>query len=385
MKPPKPPKPSENAESIEAICFSKHGDARSRLMRFSTGSDLGDMRNLPPSALDGTFATASCIQETVAMLTRNCLAVLLLAATACSDNKPTTAPSPTTTPTFSLTGTVTGGNVFTGTTPTAISGATVSVIDGPNAGKSTATDASGRYTFTGLQQSGFTVNVSAVGYVSQSRPVTLTSNQTLNFGLTQPPATIVLTGRVTDATMLAPIAGAVVSINGRYRATTDSAGNYTVTVLLDAGSNTDITYVSASGYAADYHYIRGTSQNVRLYRIQRITAGDSTVLTIAPDDTLCVNNSQDSPGLGPNYVCRSVRVVTPADGILTVEALSAQTGVHPPLEVETVGVTPCCSERIENPTSIKVTAGTEVVANVEMLSSSPTSQSFAVKTSISPQ
>jgi CarboxypepD_reg-like domain len=322
------------------------------------------------------------------MLKWTCLAVVLLAATACSDNRTTTSPSPTQTPTttFSLTGAVTGGNVFTGTTPTAILGATVSVIDGPNAGKSTTTDASGKYTFTGLQQSGFTVNVSAVDYVSQSRPVTLTSNQTLNFVLTQPPATIVLTGRVTDATTSAPIAGAVVSINGRYRATTDSAGNYTVTGLLDAGSNTDITYVSASGYAADYHYIRGATQNVRLYHIERITAGDSKVVTVAPDDTLCVNNVQDSPGLGPDSVCRSVRVLVTRDGVMTVEALSTQDGTRPPIEVEVNSNPVDWNPSLRNPTSsFSVTAGTEVVVNVEMLAGSPTSQSFVVNTSISPQ
>jgi hypothetical protein len=38
-----------------------------------------------------------------------------------------------------------------------------------------------------------------------------------------------------------------------------------------------------------------------------------------------------------------------------------------------------------NPTTIRVTAGTTIVANVEMLSSSISSQSFVVNTSLSPQ
>ena len=105
-------------------------------------------------------------------------------------------------------------------------------------------------------------------------------------------------------------------------------------------------------------------------------------MTVAPDDTLCVNNVQDTPGLGPDYVCRSVRVVAPSDGIMTLEALSTQGGAHPPLEVETVGVSPCCSERKGNPTSIQVTAGTEVVVNVEMVLGSATSQSFTLTTSM---
>lgn len=149
--------------------------------------------------------------------------VFVVAAAACSGSKETaTSPSPTPPPTgstltFSLSGTVTGGNMYTGgAAPTALAGATVSIVDGPNAGKSTTTDASGKYAFTTLQQAGFTVKVSAATYVTQSRSITLTSNLTL-----------------------------------------------------------------------DYHYIHGTTQNVRPYRIQRMTAGESTLVTIAPT-TRCV-------------------------------------------------------------------------------------------------
>jgi len=109
------------------------------------------------------------------------------------------------------------------------------------------------------------------------------------------------------------------------------------------------------------------------------------VVTVAPDDTLCVNNVQDTLGLGQDYVCRSVRVVAPADGIMTLEALSTQAGARPGLEVETVGVSPCCSERMGNPVSIPVSAGTEVVANVEMVYGSAASQSFVLNTSIGRQ
>ena len=195
------------------------------------------------------------------------------------------------------------------------------------------------------------------------------------------PVAITLNGRVTDAATGGPIAGAVVSINGRSRATTDNSGNYSVAGLLDYGSNHDYTYVSAEHYVADHRYIRGTIQNVHLHRIERIVAGESKLLTIAPHDTLCVNNVQDTPGLGPDYLCRSVLVVAPNDGAVTIEAVSTHDGAHPRLEVETVGVSPCCSERIANPTTIQVTAGTVIVVNVEMLSSSTSAQSFVVTTS----
>jgi hypothetical protein len=195
-----------------------------------------------------------------------------------------------------------------------------------------------------------------------------------------PPNPILLTGRVTDGTTSAPISGATVLINGRYTTTTDSSGNYSVS-FLDAGNNPNIIYVSANNYDVDYHYIRATSQNVHLYRFVRITAGDSTVVTITPDDSLCVNNLQDSPGWGPDYLCRGLRVVAPSNGVMTLEAVSTQGGARPTLFVE-AGVSPCCSERIENPTSIQVTAGTDVGASVEMVSGSTTSQMFTLTTSM---
>jgi Carboxypeptidase regulatory-like domain len=314
---------------------------------------------------------------------RGCAVLIVIVASACDGRSTTTSPSPTpttTATTFSLSGTVTDSTAASG-----IAGATVRIADGPNVGKSAATDGSGNYSLTGLQPSGFTVSVSATNYVSQATGVTLTSNQALSFRLSPPPTPTVLTGRVTDSTNSAPIAGAIVSINGRYRGTTDSLGNYSVAGLLDAGGNYNFTYVSANNYTSDYRYIRGASQNVRLNRIERITAGGSTAVTVAPDDSLCVNNVQDFPGLGQDYVCRSVRVVAPSDGVMTLEAVSTQGGAHPPLEVETVGVSPCCSERMGNPTSIPVTAGTEVVVNVEMVLGSTTSQSFTLTTSMARQ
>jgi hypothetical protein len=67
-------------------------------------------------------------------------------------------------------------------------------------GKSTTTDASGNYGFTGLQQSGFTVNASATNYASQSKSVTLTSNQAVSFQLSRQasPATPALTSFMRD-------------------------------------------------------------------------------------------------------------------------------------------------------------------------------------------
>jgi Carboxypeptidase regulatory-like domain len=65
----------------------------------------------------------------------------------------------------------------------AITGATVLIVDGPNAGAQVVTDANGRYAFASLQQAGFTVRVSANGYLPVARGVTLTGNAIETFQL----------------------------------------------------------------------------------------------------------------------------------------------------------------------------------------------------------
>lgn len=113
---------------------------------------------------------------------------LIVTAAACSKDSPTqpsTTTPPVTTPApqptlYNITGTVSsaGGG--------AIAGATVRVADGPNAGLTATSDGSGRYTLSGLTFAGFSVEVSAPGYVSTSRGGILQSGvtqSTANFTL----------------------------------------------------------------------------------------------------------------------------------------------------------------------------------------------------------
>jgi hypothetical protein len=198
-----------------------------------------------------------------------------------------------------------------------------------------------------------------------------------------PPDPVLVTGQVTDSATSAPISGESVLFNLGGGTTTDNLGNFSVTGSPDTPYN--ITLVSANDYEGDVRlYMGAIPQNFHLHRIERITAGGSTSVTVAPDDTLCSNNLQDD-ATSSNYVCRSVRVVAPSDGIMTLEAVSTQGGAHPPLEVQRVATRCPYSERIENPTSIQVTAGTEIVAFVEMVSGSTTSRSFTLTTSMTRQ
>ena len=321
------------------------------------------------------------------MLKQFCASLLLLlASVACSGKEESVvspagpssvSPSRSTPTNFSL-----SGRVITSRTSVPIANASVSIMTGPDTGKSTTTDASGNFSFTELQQSSIIVNVSAAEYFSTRAPLTL--NQPLTVFLVPLGPTIVLEGRVSDASTSAPIAGATVYINGRYSATTDASGNYTLPGHLDNG-DASITWAGAEGYVQFVRYIRAnSSQSFRLRRIERITAGTTWSAILQPDDSLCFNNLQDpSFGLpGSGFLCRTVRVISPADGVLKLEAVSTQDGTHPPLEVEVLNASPCCFERIENPISIKVRAGTEVLVNVEMPERSTLSQPFIVTTSM---
>jgi Carboxypeptidase regulatory-like domain len=307
----------------------------------------------------------------------------LVAALACGSKDTTTPSSPTApAPTgLSLGGTVLGHQQASSSIP--IPGATVSIISGPDTGKSTLTDDSGNFSLKGLHQDHIVVSVSAVGYLSGSALVSQAQPPTVF--LVPTGASIVLTGTVTDASTSAPISGATVSINSRYATTSDESGNYSVSGYLDQGPSSVVYVYFASGYENYARYIRGTlSQSFQLQRIERITAGDSWSVTVGPDDSLCYNNSQDpqegTPGGG--YRCRRVRVLAPVSGVMMLEAVSTSGGVRPaPLEVERL-VGPCCAEPMGNPTSIEVTAGTEVGVFVELPESATASQSFILNTSM---
>lgn len=182
---------------------------------------------------------------------------------------------------------------------------------------------------------------------------------------------------------MAPVSGARVSINGRYDAASDGMGQYAIDGLLDLGplaTGHNLGMAFADQYETSAQYVRGTHQDFVLRPIQHIDLGVPTPVTVAPTDTLCLNNMQDPTFGPPNFECRTVRVIAPTDGLVTIEALSAA-GAHPPLEVEAVEL-PCCDERIANPTTIHANAGGEIIINVEIPDGSTASQSFVVTASV---
>ena len=184
------------------------------------------------------------------------------------------------------------------------------------------------------------------------------------------PGNEVLTGQVTDRTTSAPLPGATVVFSQPHPspyARTDGSGNYSLTGLPGPGGSA-LLWATAESYEEDLHYYRAASQDFRLYPIERIPAGGSTVVTLKPDDSLCWNNTHE-PGYGNDYVCRKVRIV-PTDGVMTVEALPMGGGSRPPLVVAVSAGNRLLVERMGNPVSVELAGGTEVIAFIAMVSGS---------------
>ena len=66
-------------------------------------------------------------------------------------------------------------------------GAVVEVVDGPDAGRRTTTDDSGRYVLEALQQGEFTIRATAEGFASVGGVVDLASDRVLDLAISQPP------------------------------------------------------------------------------------------------------------------------------------------------------------------------------------------------------
>jgi hypothetical protein len=203
---------------------------------------------------------------------------------------------------------------------------------------------------------------------------------------TSRPEAFEVTGVVTDDQAV-PVAGAYVTmarVEARPSVVTDASGAYKIdfkaTPFVNPGTGRSFlarAEVLADGYDEYWRTIDSAShfvENFRLHRIKRLTAGDSLVLSVTPDNGDC-----HADLYGP---CGRVRVSAPASGNLRVEAVPTQEGAAlPQLQV-------CCvagNERYGNPITMSVTAGTE--SRVEVGQVSPgviTSESVIVKTSVEP-
>jgi hypothetical protein len=89
------------------------------------------------------------------------------------------SPAPPTAVNLTLTGTVSDAR-----TSTRIAGATVTIVEGTNAKKSTKTNSRGEYRFENLETGNATLSAAAAGYSDSRLDVLIDGTNTLNFALT---------------------------------------------------------------------------------------------------------------------------------------------------------------------------------------------------------
>lgn len=195
-----------------------------------------------------------------------------------------------------------------------------------------------------------------------------------------------VTGTVIDDRGV-PVVGAEVTmrhyLEGHIRSPsvrTDAAGGYTIAFTANpwtgGGGGAATAEVRADGYDWYNRTIQPVNpriENFRLQPITRVTAGDSVVVSVTSENGDCHGWLY-----GP---CGRLRVVTPAGGSVTVEAVATEQGATPPaLEV-------CCvagNEVYGNPVTLSVTAGMELWVEVGQSRDANPSRSVLVKTSREP-
>ena len=168
------------------------------------------------------------------------LLTLVSFASSCGDSKPPTNPSPPPTPPpapaqFTLTGTIRAA-----TSGDAIGGATVAIIAGANAGRSTTTDTGGRYTLLNLTAGQFTLRATAAGYVAFEQSVTLSADHVQDAALTVGQFTT--NGWIVDALTSAGLGGVTIASSGFSAAPTSADGFFSIVGTAPAGDPATFTF-----------------------------------------------------------------------------------------------------------------------------------------------
>lgn len=203
---------------------------------------------------------------------------VLIVVSACGggSSTPTSPPPPVVQPptTANLSGRVTE---TAPTASTAVAGATLTVSDGSNAGKSTTTDSGGNYSFTGLTRGGFTMNISASGFNSTGFSVDLTGDLTRNFNLAPSPRTITetLTGSVSGGSPTCPII--VVKPCQSFSLPTHHSGTLSARLTWDNRNNDlDLEVWNGTNRLASSNDVGGTEEFIST----NVSSGNSYTLRV---------------------------------------------------------------------------------------------------------
>lgn len=183
-----------------------------------------------------------------------------------------------------------------------------------------------------------------------------------------------IAGRVLDATD-APVPSArVTQWDTATSTTTDANGAFEMTASVNPQDRQFWVTVEKPGFetseqARDIH--TAASASLRLHQIRTINAGESIQDVVTADDSAC--------GYHWGFVCRRVRVNSPALGTLIVEIASDATGLGVAL-AGPVGF----EQPIERRLSVPVRPGVEVSIDISAAWDIPAATRFTLNTALAP-
>ena len=183
-----------------------------------------------------------------------------------------------------------------------------------------------------------------------------------------------IAGRVVDATDRPVPSARVTQWDTANTTTTDANGAFEMAASVTPEARSFWVTVEKPGFetseqARDIHTAANAS--LRLHHIRIITAGQSVTDVVDADDSAC--------GYHWGFVCRRVRVQSPAAGTLIAEIASDAVGLGVAL-AGPVGF----SQPIEQRLVVPVKAGAEVVIDISAACDIPAAARFTLNTALAP-
>jgi hypothetical protein len=181
-----------------------------------------------------------------------------------------------------------------------------------------------------------------------------------------------IAGRVVDTANI-PVPGArVTQWDTANTATTDGTGAFEMNARVTPQDRSFWVTVEKSGFETSElarNIDTASDASLRLHQVRSITAGESIQDVVTADDSAC--------GYHWGFVCRRVRVSSPASGTLIVEIASDSSGLGVAI-AGPVGF----PQPIERRISVPVKAGSEVIIDVSAAWDIPAAMGFTLSTTL---
>lgn len=184
-----------------------------------------------------------------------------------------------------------------------------------------------------------------------------------------------IAGRVID-TADAPVAGArITQWDTANTTTTDASGAFEMTGSATPQDRSFWVTVEKSGFETSElarNIDTASSASLRIHKVRTITAGESIEGVVNADDSAC--------GYHWGFVCRRVRVRSPASGTLTVQIASDTSVLAVAINSGPVGF----PQPLERQISVPVKSGSELIVDISAAWDIPAAAPFTLKTVLAP-